>query len=174
VPDGTVGELIVRTDEPWCLTPGYLGMPEATASAWRNGWFHTGDGFKRVDGWYYFVDRMKDAIRRRGENISSFEVEAAVVRHPSVRECAAVAYPIPGEEDEVRLFIVPTSPDFDPDALYGFLCEHMPRFMLPRFIETIDELPRTEASGRLRKVVLRERPLPDGVWDREVRFGRTA
>ena len=73
---------MVRADEPWTLNVGYIGQPEATARAWRNGWFHTGDGFRRdAEGNYYFVDRIKDSIRRRGENISSFEVEA--MRQPA-------------------------------------------------------------------------------------------
>ncbi|XRQ14231.1 AMP-binding protein, partial [Actinomadura welshii] len=74
VPDGEVGELVLRTAQPWAMNSGYLGMPEATARAWRNGWFHTGDAFRTVDGEYFFVDRMGDTIRRRGENISSAEV----------------------------------------------------------------------------------------------------
>ena len=86
VPPGTVGELIVRTDLPWAMNSGYHKNPEATAKAWRNGWFHTGDAFRRDEaGNFYFVDRIKDAIRRRGENISSFEVEAEICAHPSVR-----------------------------------------------------------------------------------------
>ena len=81
VPDGVVGELIIRPRLPWALNHGYHKDPEATARAWRNGWFHTGDAFRRDSaGNYYFVDRMKDAIRRRGENVSSFEVEIVSVR----------------------------------------------------------------------------------------------
>ena len=83
VPVGTVGEMIVRTDTPWSMNHGYYKNPEATATAWRNGWFHTGDAFRRdAEGNYYFVDRMKDAIRRRGENISSFEVERVIAPFP--------------------------------------------------------------------------------------------
>ena len=80
LPRGQLGELIVRADEPWVLNAGYFNMPEKTAEAWRNGWFHTGDGFiQDAQGWFHFVDRQKDAIRRRGENISSMEVEAHVL-----------------------------------------------------------------------------------------------
>ena len=76
---GGIGELIVRSDTPWTMNAGYNGLPEATAAAWRNGWFHTGDLFRQDDaGNFFFVDRIKDTIRRRGENISSFEVESAV------------------------------------------------------------------------------------------------
>ena len=84
VAPGEVGELIVRTDRPWAMNHGYYKNPEATARAWRNGWFHTGDAFRvGEDGQYFFVDRMKDAIRRRGENISSFEVETEICAHPA-------------------------------------------------------------------------------------------
>ena len=102
VPAGVVGELIVRTDLPWALTPGYLNMPEATARAWRNGWFHTGDAFRRdADGNFFFVDRLKDTIRRRGENISSIEVEAEVTAFAGVLEAAAVGVPSPHGEEEI-------------------------------------------------------------------------
>ena len=94
VPDGTPGELLIRTDAPWTMTHGYYRQPEATVAAWRNGWFHTGDMFVRdVDGDYSFVDRLKDAIRRRGENISSYEVEIELLSHPDIREAAVVAVP---------------------------------------------------------------------------------
>src|SRR5205823_5326601 len=83
VPVGEVGEFVVRTSMPWALNAGYFGMPDKTADAWRNGWFHTGDALRRdAEGNFYFVDRLKDAIRRRAENISSFEVEAGVNEHP--------------------------------------------------------------------------------------------
>ena len=99
---GEVGELILRADEPWTITHGYLGDPEATARAWRNGWFHTGDLFRRdADDNYFFVDRAKDMIRRRGENISSFEVEVELLAYPGVRAAAAVPVPGDGGEDEV-------------------------------------------------------------------------
>jgi crotonobetaine/carnitine-CoA ligase len=91
---GAVGEMLVRTDRPFAMNSGYHNNPEATAKAWRNGWFHTGDAFRRdADGYYYFVDRVKDAIRRRGENISSFEVEAVLRSHASVADCAVIGVP---------------------------------------------------------------------------------
>ena len=118
VPDGEVGELLVRSAEPWALNVGYHKMPEQTAAAWRNGWFHTGDAFRRdADGWFYFVDRLRDTIRRRGENISSFEVETLVVEHPSVRECAAIGVPAPLGEDDVFVAVIVDDPaTFDPAA----------------------------------------------------------
>ena len=108
VPLGTVGEMLVRTDRPWGMNSGYYKNPEATAKAWRNGWFHTGDAFTQdAEGNFFFVDRMKDAIRRRGENISSFEVEADVCSHPAVREAAAVAVPSELGEDDVLVCVAP-------------------------------------------------------------------
>ena len=102
LPPGEMGELVVRTDCPWALSHGYAANPEATAKAWRNGWFHTGDGFKYdAEGNFYFCDRIKDAIRRRGENISSFEVESEVAEHPDVQEAAVVAVKSEVAEDEV-------------------------------------------------------------------------
>ena len=110
VAPGVVGELIVRSDVPWSMNHGYHNNPEATAEAWRNGWFHTGDAFRRdADGNFFFVDRLKDAIRRRGENISSFEVEAEVNAHPAVREAAAVGVPSEFGEDDVLAVVAPVA-----------------------------------------------------------------
>lgn len=165
---GDVGELIVRTDAPWALNAGYYGMPEVTARAWRNGWFHTGDGFRYdEDGNFYFVDRMKDAIRRRGENISSFEVEAYVLRHPPVAEAAAVAVPSEHGEDEVKVVVVPREgEEFSPEGLIEFLIPIMPRFMVPRYVEVAQALPRTQTM-RIQKMKLRDVPIGDDTWDRE-------
>jgi len=164
-----VGELVVRSDDPWVLNAGYWGMPEKTAEAWRNGWFHTGDGFMYDDDDnFYFVDRVKDALRRRGENISSFEVEGGVNQHPAVQECAVVAVPSELSEDEVKACIV-LAPEqkLDPAELIEWLIPRMPRFMIPRYIEFLDELPKTEATFRTQKVKLRENALNDNTWDRE-------
>ncbi|MFU8866078.1 MAG: AMP-binding protein, partial [Rhodobacterales bacterium] len=106
VPKGQVGELVIRTDQPWAMTHAYLNNPQATADAFRNGWFHTGDAFRQdEDGNYFFVDRFKDAIRRRGENVSSYEVEAEVVAHPAVREAAVVAVDSEHSEDDILVAI---------------------------------------------------------------------
>ena len=102
----------MRSAEPWALNVGYYKMPEQTAEAWRNGWFHTGDAFRcDDDGWYYFVDRLRDTIRRRGENISSFEVETFVAEHPDVSECAAIGVPAALGEDEVMVAVIVRDPD---------------------------------------------------------------
>lgn len=168
VAPGAVGELIIRTDRPWSMTHGYLGNPEATAAAWRNGWFHTGDGFRRDgDGNYFFVDRMKDAIRRRGENISSFELEAEICAHPLVQEAAVVAVPSEVGEDEV-LAIVATLPEtkLNPAELIEFLVPRLAYFMVPRYIRVVDTLPKTPTQKVL-KHLLRAQGLTDGTFDRE-------
>jgi crotonobetaine/carnitine-CoA ligase len=165
---GQVGELIVRTDRPWAMNHGYHRNPEATARAWRNGWFHTGDAFRVDDnGNYFFVDRMKDAIRRRGENISSFEVESEVGAHPAVREAAAVAVKSEVSEDEV-LVVVSTAPGevLDPAELIAFLRPRMAHFMLPRFIRIMEELPKTPTQ-KIQKHILRNEGVTPDTWDRE-------
>ena len=137
----------------------YFNMPDRTSEAMRNLWFHTGDGVRRdAEGWYYFVDRLKDSIRRRGENISSYEVEQAVLGHPRIVACAAVAAPAKAlaGEDEVALFVV-----VDPDApmsaaeVRTWCADVLPAFAVPEYVTVVDELPQTP-SGKIRKVVLRE------------------
>ncbi len=165
---GEIGEMILRVDRPWSMNHGYNAMPEATAEAWRNGWFHTGDGFKQDElGNFYFVDRMKDAIRRRGENVSSFEVEAEFLSHPSVREAAAVAVPSEYGEDEILIVVSPApGHEIDPKELILFCRTRMAHFMVPRFVRVLPELPKTPTE-KVRKVQLREEGLTGDVWDRE-------
>lgn len=167
VPDGTPGELIIRADAPWAMTHGYHGRPEATAAAWRNGWFHTGDMFVRdADGDFRFVDRRKDAIRRRGENISSYEVEVELLAHPDIREAAVVAVPSDVSEDEVLAVLSPVDGrTIDPPAVIAFLEPRLPRFMIPRYIRLVDDLPKTP-TAKVEKHVLREIGLTPGSWDR--------
>jgi len=168
VPIGEIGEMLVRTDRPWAMNSGYNANPEATAEAWRNGWFHTGDAFRRdEDGYFYFVDRVKDAIRRRGENISSFEVEADVCSHPAVREAAAVAVPSEFSEDEVMVIVAPVpGQKLEPRQLAEFLIDTMPYFMVPRYIRILDELPKTP-SAKVMKADLRKEGVTPDTWDRE-------
>jgi carnitine-CoA ligase len=168
VPVGEIGELIVRTDAPWALNSGYYKNPEATAQAWRNGWFHTGDGFRKDEhGNYFFVDRMKDAIRRRGENISSFEVEAEILTHPKIRECAVVAVPNEMAEDDVLAIVAPaTGAAVDPLELLEFLKPRLAHFMLPRYVRIMTDLPRTPTQ-KVEKYVLRQQGLTSDTWDRE-------
>ena len=169
VPVGTVGEFIVRSAEPWVINAGYWKMPEKTAAAWRNGWFHTGDAFREdEDGNFYFVDRMKDALRRRGENISSFEVEAGVNSHPAVQESAVIGVPSDlGEEDVKAIVVLLPSQTLEPRELIEFLIPRMPRFMIPRYIEIAKALPKTDVTFRTQKVKLRENALNEQTWDRE-------
>lgn len=168
VAPGVTGELILRTDRPWSLNHGYYKNPEATAAAWRNGWFHTGDGFRYDDeGYFYFVDRIKDAIRRRGENISSFEVENEITAFPSVREAAAVGVPSELGEDEVLVVVSAVEGEtIDPLALFNFLQPRMAHFMLPRYIRVIPELPRTPTQ-KIMKHLLRKEGVTRDTWDRE-------
>ena len=171
VPHGTPGECIVRAGVPWVMNAGYLNNDAATASAWRNGWFHTGDALIRsADGEYVFVDRLKDVIRRRGENISSFDVEADVMGNPDIAECAAVAVPADTVEDEILLFAV-RSPgtSIGPADLCADLERRMARFMVPRYIEFLDELPKTQATQRIIKAELRQRGLGTSTWDRQAK-----
>lgn len=168
VPIGTVGELVVRTDCPWAMNSGYAGDPVATAAAWRNGWFHTGDGFRRdAGGNFFFVDRLKDAIRRRGENISSFEVESEVLAFHCVRESAAIPVKSSVAEDEV-MAVVAVNPDadFDPAELIEFLRPRMAHFMVPRYVRVVESLPRTP-TGKIEKVKLRAEGITADTWDRE-------
>ena len=163
-----VGELILRTEAPWAMNHGYNKNPEATVKAWRNGWFHTGDAF-RVDaqGNYFFVDRMKDAIRRRGENISSFEVETEVCAHPAIKEAAAVAVASELSEDEVMVAVsLAEGQTLDPAELIAFLAPRMAHFMVPRYVRVVSELPKTPTQ-KVQKHMLRAEGLTSDTWDRE-------
>ncbi len=168
VPRGEVGELVTRSATPWTMMLGYLGDPEATASAWRNGWFHSGDSFiEDEDGVLYFVDRAKDVLRRRGENISSVELETLVLAHADVAEAAAIGVPSPLGEDDVMILVVPRAgADLTPEALVDGLDEGLPKHMRPRYVEIVEELPKT-VTQRVRKTELRERGVTAATWDRE-------
>jgi len=168
VPIGTIGEMMIRTDRPWGMNSGYYKNPEATAKAWRNGWFHSGDAFRQdEEGYFYFVDRMKDAIRRRGENISSFEVEAEVVAYPDIQEVAAIGVPNELSEDDVMVVIAPIAGrNVDPVALIEFLRPRMAHFMIPRYVRIVSELPKTPTT-KVQKAELRKQGITADTWDRE-------
>lgn len=159
VPNGEIGEFVIRPKEPWIMLTDYYGMPDRTGEACRNLWFHTGDGLKRDDeGWFFFVDRLKDAIRRRGENISSYEVEQAVIGHEKVLDCAAVAAPARAQagEDEVAVFFVlEEGEEMSVEELRAWCGERLPPFAMPEFVSLLPALPMTP-SGKVRKVELRE------------------
>lgn len=169
LPDGVAGELVIRTRNPWELFKGYLNDPESTAAAWRNGWFHTGDLLRReADGCFYFVDRQKDAIRRRGENMSSLEIEIEVSAHPDVREVAAYGVDMPGGEQDVMVCVAPQpGATIDPAALIAFLLPRMAHFMVPRYIRVEAALPKTP-TNKIQKVDLRREGITPTTWDREI------
>jgi crotonobetaine/carnitine-CoA ligase len=162
-----IGEAWVRAAEPDWICHGYLNMPDKTAEATADGWFHTGDGLMRdEDGNYYYVDRMKDCIRRRGQNISSFEVENEVNAHPEILESAAFEVKGDDGDGEVMIAVVRhAGSQLSESQLIEFLVPHLPRFMMPRFIEFVDELPKTH-TNRTRKIELRERGVTEVTWDR--------
>lgn len=168
LPDGQAGELVLRAKDPFAFATGYFGMPEKTVEAWRNLWFHSGDRVVRdSDGHYRFIDRMKDSIRRRGENVSSWEVEQAILSHPAVAACAI--YPLPSElgEDEVAAAIL-----LEPGQSLGHVdivrhCEgQIAYFAIPRYVRIMKEMPLTE-NGKIKKVALREAGVTGDTWDRE-------
>ncbi len=169
VPVGSPGELIMRSERPWEICCEYLNRPELTATTWRNGWFHTADQFScDEDGFYFFVDRTSDSIRRHGENISSFEVERAVLSHPEVVEVACVGVPNETSNDaEVKVFVVVRDPSaFDPFDLIEHCRTRLHYFAIPTFVEVIDELPKTQATARHLKFKLREMGNSERTWDR--------
>ena len=164
---GVAGELLLRADAPYAFASGYFNMPEKTVEAWRNLWFHTGDRVLRdADGAFRFVDRIKDAIRRRGENISSFEVEQVLLSHPGVGECAV--FPVRSElaEDEVMATLVARAGvRVEPAELVAFCESRLPYFAVPRYLDLVADLPRTE-NGKVQKYRLRERGVTRFTWDR--------
>jgi crotonobetaine/carnitine-CoA ligase len=168
VPDGTPGELLVRADAPFAFATGYFGATEKTVEAWQNLWFHTGDRVVRDnDGYFRFIDRIKDTIRRRGENISSFEVEQVLLSHPAV--AIAAAFPVRSAlaEDEVMATVVlHAGQTLAPLDLIKYCEPLLPYFAVPRYLEFIEALPTTE-SGKVQKYKLTERGITDAAWDRE-------
>ncbi|MGJ7493220.1 ATP-dependent acyl-CoA ligase [Variovorax sp. ZT4R33] len=168
LPDGEAGELLLRADAPFAFATGYFNLPDKTVEAWRNLWFHTGDRVVReADGAFRFIDRLKDAIRRRGENISSYEVEQVLQGHPAV--ATVVVYPVRSElaEDEVMASVI-LRPEAmaTPADLAGYCDGRLPYFAIPRYIDLVDDLPRTE-NGKVQKFRLRERGVTPGTWDRQ-------
>jgi crotonobetaine/carnitine-CoA ligase len=165
LPPGKQGEIVVRPRQPWTISLGYHGAPEATLSAWRNLWFHSGDaGHLDEDGWLYFADRIKDAIRVKGTNISAYELESVVNDHPGVLESAAVAVSSALSEDDVLLFVVADG-QVTPEDVHGHCVRTLPKPMVPRYIELHDgPLPRTPTE-KVSKNELRARGLGPRTWD---------
>ena len=169
LPRGQVGEIVVRPRQPFGFMSGYLKMPEKTVEACRKFWFHTGDAaYMDDEGDVFFVDRIKDCIRRRGENISSFELETTFNNHPAIEDVAVYAVPseIPGAEDEVMVAVVFNAGQAVPiGQLDEYAAEHLPAFAVPRFYRLMDELPKTP-TGKVRKHVLREAGTHSADFDR--------
>jgi crotonobetaine/carnitine-CoA ligase len=168
VPVGEVGEVVCRPRDRHIMFEGYDGREAATVEQLRNLWFHTGDlGRFDADGSFWFADRRKDAMRRRGENISSFEVEQALMRYPGVAEVAAIGVPSELGEDDVMIVVVAAGgSEFAVEQFMDFCCERLPYFAVPRYVDVVAELPKN-VIGRVLKPVLRERGVSDTTWDRE-------
>jgi len=170
LPAGTVGEAVWRPRYPDAIFQGYWNDPQATVDAWRNLWFHSGDaGLIDETGSFVFKDRLKDSIRRRGENISSFTVEESVRGLPGVLEVAA--YAVPHEdaetEEEVMIAVVPRPEGGpDPEDLFRTLCATMPRHTVPRYLRLMEAFPKTPTQ-RVQKVKLREAGVTVDTYDRE-------
>ena len=165
VPAGTVGEIVTRPKIPWSMMIEYVDRPDATAAAFRNCWFHTGDlGYLDAEGFLFYVDRKKDALRRRGEMVSSWEVEAAVNKFPGVAECAVVGVPSELGEDEILVAVVADGEPFDPVELIAFCDERMARFQVPRYVRFVAGLPRTQTQ-RVEKYRLRTEGVTADTWD---------
>ncbi|RIK93937.1 MAG: ATP-dependent acyl-CoA ligase [Proteobacteria bacterium] len=164
----TPGELLIRSKKPYCVLLEYYNMPEKTVEAWRDLWFHTGDFLKRdAEGYFYFLDRKKDALRRRGENISSYEVEKVINSHPAVLESAAVAAASELAEDEVMVCLTcRPGKTVTPEDLIEYCEQRMAYFMVPRYVRIMDKLPKTPTE-RIQKYRLREEGVTPDTWDRE-------
>lgn len=170
VPDGTVGELVLRPTEPWTTMIGYFKQPEATVEKWRNLWLHTGDlMIRNEDGTYRFVDRRAERIRIRGENVSPGEVESQLQSHPAVQECAVVGVAAPGtavgDQDILAVVVLRCGANATADELVDHLGARLPTYAVPRFVALVDELPRTEATHRVQRARLAT-DLLDAAWDR--------
>jgi len=162
------GELWVRAKRPDLSSQGYWNMPEATAARFRDGWIATGDMFRRdAEGWFYFLDRAKDTIRRRGENVSSQEVEAVIASHPLVVDCAVYAVPSEMSEDEVMVSaVLKAGQPLDALDLVKFIERKLPYFAVPRFVRFVSELPRTDTQ-KVQKAGLKKTGVTPDTWDLE-------
>ena len=165
LPPGQAGEILIRPKLPWAIFKEYYNMPDKTVEAFRGLWFHTGDlGVFDENGYLYFVDRLKDAIRRRGENISSYEVEQILLKHPKIAEVAVIPAPSEVGEDEVMAVIVPKGERLSPEEIIDYAIENMPKFWVPRYVRFTNSLPRT-ATGRVEKYKLREQGITEDTVD---------
>jgi crotonobetaine/carnitine-CoA ligase len=163
-----VGEIVCRPKSPNVMFQGYWNRPDATVEATRNLWFHTGDlGRVDADGFIFFVDRKKDALRRRGENISSFEMEKTLFGHPGMKDVAVHAVPSDLGEDDVKITVVlQDGAQLTEEELCRWMAERVPYFAIPRYVEFRDDLPRNPV-GRVLKYQLRDEGVTATTWDRE-------
>lgn len=171
LPSGTPGEIVARPKNAGWMFDGYHAMPEETARSWRSLWFHTGDrGYLDEDGYLVFVDRLKDTIRRRGENVSTWEIERVVAEHPSVAEAAAYGIASELSEEEVMVTVVqiPGQP-LEPAELIEHAAGSLTAFALPRYVRVASELPMTP-SQRVEKYKLRAEGITPDTWDREAAY----
>lgn len=167
VPDGIMGEILVRPRVPDVMFRGYECDDPATLSAWRNLWYHTGDmGVRDTDGFYYFKSRDKFTIRRRGENISAVELEEVLATHPGIAECVAIGVAAPVGEEDVKVAVVPrTGAELVPAEVHAFCVDRMARFMVPRYIEVRASLPYTDLAKVDREALNGIEP---PVWDAKI------
>ncbi|ORW73712.1 hypothetical protein AWC23_06415 [Mycobacterium saskatchewanense] len=166
LPPKSVGHIVTRPKIAWTMMTEYWRNPEATAAAFKGCWFHTGDlGYLDDNGYLFYVDRKKDALRRKGEMISSWEIESVVAKFPSVAECAVVAVPSALGEDEILVVVVPQpGARVEPVALIEFCGERMPNFQIPRYVRVLDAMPRTQTQ-RIEKYRLRRDGVTADTWD---------
>lgn len=169
VAPGAVGELVIRPRQPFLISDGYFNDAEAAGVSRRNLWFHTGDLVSMdSDGMYRYFDRLKDSIRRRGENISSFELESVFLKHPDVVSAAAVAVPSELGEDEVMVCLqLDEARQPDPGELISFAEPHLPAYALPRYLRVLPAMPLT-ANGKISKKILRDEGITTDAWERKI------
>jgi crotonobetaine/carnitine-CoA ligase len=153
VPRGTIGEIVIKNP---AVTKGYYKDPDLTGKVIRDGWLHTGDrAWRDEDGYFFFADRKKDVIRRRGENVSSIEVESVINAHPKVMESAVIGVPSELYDDEVKAYVMlKPNETLEPLDLIQWCKERLAYFKIPRFIEFRTEFPRT-ATLRIQKYKLK-------------------
>jgi crotonobetaine/carnitine-CoA ligase len=167
VPPGSIGEIVSRPKEPYIQMMEYYKMPIETLKTFRNLWLHSGDLGYIKDDWLYFVGREKDSIRRRGENISAYEIEQIILSYPDIKECAAIPISTELGEDEIKVVIVmKEGRKLVPQDLLAFCQDKMSKYMVPRYIETKQSLPKT-STEKVEKVKLKEEGITPETWDRE-------
>jgi len=166
-PPGQPGEVVARPTKPDIMYQGYWRRPEATLAVWKDLWFHTGDiGKFDENDIFYFVDRKKDYLRRGGENISSFEVEAVFLAHDAIAEAGVHAVKTGGAEDEVKLTaVLKPGASISEEELCRWSLDRLPYYAVPRFVEFRDHLPRTP-TNRIQKYALRDDGVTPTTWDR--------